>query len=114
MHNTDMPVLSDHIRANIFWMDKVPFNVGDILRFRCATQDVACEIEKINTVIDSSSLEVIAKDAIKIKNREVTDIIIRTEKSVVIKDFNKVEAFGRFVLGTGDTLAGRIIMKLGQ
>jgi len=114
VHDDDMPVLSDHIRANIFWMDKIPFKQGDTLRFRCATQDVACEIEKINTVINSSSLEVIAKDTTQIKNREVADIIIRTGKPVVVENFNKIEALGRFVLGTEDTLAGGIITELEQ
>ncbi|MBU3968490.1 MAG: GTP-binding protein, partial [Euryarchaeota archaeon] len=55
----DLPAVTSRIKANVFWMDKIPFKKGENLRFRCATQDVNCEIEKINKVINSSTLEII-------------------------------------------------------
>lgn len=109
---TDLPAVTNRIKANIFWMDKIPFKKGESLRFRCSTQDVNCEIEKINTVINSSSLELIAEDSKEIKNREVANIIIRTDKPVVVENFNKMEELGRFVLGREDTCAGGIITEL--
>jgi bifunctional enzyme CysN/CysC/sulfate adenylyltransferase subunit 1 len=95
-------------------MDNTPYNKGDTLWFRCATQDVACEIEKISRVINSSTLDLIAEDADEIKNREVADIIIKTDKPVVVENFNTIEELGRFVLRTDDTLAGGIITELVQ
>ena len=108
----DLPAVTNRIKANIFWMDKTSFKKGESLRFRCATQEVNCEIEKINTVINSSSLELIAEDSNEIKNREVANIIIRTDKPVVVENFNKMEELGRFVLGREDTCAGGIITEL--
>lgn len=110
----DLPVITDKIRANIFWMDKTPLKKGDSIWFRCATQEVPCEIERINQVIDSSTLELIAEDATEIKNREVADVVIKTDKPVVVENFNKIEELGRFVLGREDTLAGGIITELEQ
>jgi sulfate adenylyltransferase large subunit len=110
----DLPAVTDRIRANIFWMDKNPFKKGESVWFRCATQEVPCHIEKINRVINSSTLELISEDAIEIRNREVADIIIRTDKPVVVENFNKIEELGRFVLGKDDTLAGGIITELEQ
>ncbi len=114
IHDGDMPVITNTIKANIFWMDRAPLKKSEILRFRCATQEVSCEIEKINRVINSSTLELIADDATEIKNREVASIIIRTEKPVVVENFNKIEELGRFVLGREDTCAGGIITELEQ
>ncbi|MDO8724569.1 MAG: GTP-binding protein [Candidatus Methanoperedens sp.] len=110
----DLPVVTDRIRANIFWMDKTPFKKGESIWFRCATQEVKCHIEKINRVINSSTLELISEDAQEIRNREVADIILRTDKPVVVENFNKIEELGRFVLGKDDTLAGGIITELEQ
>jgi sulfate adenylyltransferase large subunit len=110
----DLPAVTDRIRANIFWMDKTPFKKGESIWFRCATQEVACHIEKINRIINSSTLELISEDAEEIRNREVADIIIRTDKPVVVENFNKIEELGRFVLGKDDTLAGGIITELEQ
>lgn len=109
---SDLPAVTNKIKANIFWMDKTPLKKGENLRFRCATQEVNCEIEKINTVINSSSLELIAEDSNEVKNREVANIIIRTDKPVVVENFNKMEELGRFVLGREDTCAGGIITEL--
>ncbi len=110
--NGDMPVVTNRINANVFWMDRVPFMKGESLRFRCATQEVNCEIEKISRVINSSTLELIAEDADEIRNKEVADIVIRTDKPVVVENFNKMEELGRFVLGREDTCAGGIITKV--
>lgn len=113
VRDDDLPVVTDRIRANIFWMDRTPFKKGEGIWLRCATQEVACEIERINTVINSSTLELIGEDVEEIRNREVADITIRTEKPVVVENFNKVQELGRFVLGRDDTCAGGIITELG-
>ncbi len=108
----DLPTVTSRIKANVFWMDRTPFRKGESLIFRCATQEVNCEIEKICRVINSSTLELITEDANEINNREVASIVIRTDKPVVVENFNKMEELGRFVLGREDTCAGGIITEL--
>lgn len=110
--NEDSPIVTNRIKANVFWMENMPFKKGESLWFRCATQEVGCEIEKIDKVINSSTLELIAEDTNEIKNREVASIIIKTQKPVVVENFNKTEELGRFVLGRDDTCAGGIITEL--
>lgn len=108
-HTKDLPIITDTIKAHVFWMDKVPFKKPERLLFKCATQEVMCGIEKIERTIDSSTLKLISKDAKEIKNREVADIIIKTEKPVVVENFNNVQELGRFVFQRKDTCAGGII-----
>lgn len=110
--NGNAPIITSRIKANIFWMDNIPFRKGESLIFRCATQEVACDIEDIIRVINSSTLEVIAENADEIKNREVASVTIRTNKPVVVENFNNMEELGRFVLGREDTCAGGIITEL--
>jgi len=110
--DNDMPVITTKIKANIFWMDKIPFNKGEVLNFRCATQEISCSIEKIFRVINSSTLEIIAEDGVEIKNREVANVLIKTDRPVIVENFNKIEELGRFVLGREDTVAGGIITEL--
>lgn len=115
IHTDDKtPAVTYTIKANIFWMDTIPYNIGESVTFRCATQEVSCEIEKINRVIDSSTLELIIEDASEIKNREVADVVIRTDKPVVVENFNRIQELGRFVLVRDDTVAGGIITELEQ
>ena len=110
----DLPIITNKIKASIFWMSRTPYNKGDTLLFRCAAQEVVCEIESINRVIDSSTLRLIAKDADQIRNREVADIVIKTDKPVVVENFNNIQELGRFVLEKQDILAGGIITETEQ
>ncbi|WAI01217.1 sulfate adenylyltransferase subunit 1 [Methanogenium organophilum] len=109
-----LPVVTDTIKARIFWMDKTPFTSGDSIYFRCATQEVTCSVE-INSVMNSSTLEPVifneGEQAV-IKNREVAEVTIKTTKPIAVDNFNEIQTLGRFVLGYDDTCAGGIITEL--
>jgi sulfate adenylyltransferase large subunit len=108
----DMPAVTHHFRANIFWMDKVPCKLGQTVIFRCSTQESHCSITAFHTVINSSSLEQIGLDADEIKNREVAQVTIQTDNSVIVEEFSKTAELGRFVLVTDDISAGGIITEV--
>jgi len=110
VHDTaTRPVITNSIHANIFWMDKRPSGVNEALRFRCGTQEVSCHIETIHSIRNSSTLERINRNTGEIQNREIAEVTLRTEKDVVIENFNLTEGLGRFVLARQDTCAGGII-----
>jgi translation elongation factor EF-1alpha len=82
------------------------------MRIKCATQEVMCEIETIEKVIDSSTLKVLSEDASEIRNREVADIIVKTAQPIVLENFNSIPELGRFVFERSDTCAGGIITEV--
>ncbi len=107
------PIVTDTIKGHVFWMDPTPFKEGERVLFKCATQEVMCDIE-VKRVIDSSNLEVLSEDATTIENRQVADVIIKTEKPIVVENFNDIPSLGRFVLQREDTCAGGIITGFGE
>jgi len=106
------PKVTDSFKAHIFWLDKKAYKKGERLTLKCATEEVMCEIEEIERVIDSSTLEVLSENAGEVKNREVADIKIKTSKPVVIENFNETPELGRFVFERTDTCAGGIITEV--
>jgi len=102
------PVVTNSINCHIFWMDPAPFKKGERLLFKCATQEIMCDME-VKQVIDSSTLNIIRDNAGSIENCQVADVIIKTEKPLVVENFNNVPVLGRFVLQRQDTCAGGII-----
>jgi bifunctional enzyme CysN/CysC/sulfate adenylyltransferase subunit 1 len=106
-----LPEITSSIKANIFWLDREPMKKGERLLFKCATQEVMCEVETIENVIDSSTLEILREDADDISNREAATAVIKTEKPVVVEDFNDIRELGRLVLEREDTCAGGIIIR---
>lgn len=111
---SDMPVVTDVVRANVFWMGRAPLREGESTWFRCSTQEVACKIEKIHRVINSSTLEFFEDQVKEIRAKEVGDITIRTDTPVVVEEFIKAQPLGRFVLGKDEIKAGGIITGLIQ
>ncbi|MFH1850254.1 MAG: GTP-binding protein [archaeon] len=102
-----LPAASKEFCGRIFWMDKEPYKPGERLLLRCATQEMRCSLE-ITRIINSSTLE--PKGTARIENRDVADIIIRTEQEIVTDSFSKIPEMGRFVLQRKDTCAGGIII----
>jgi sulfate adenylyltransferase large subunit len=112
VHKSDPFKVTDEIKAHVFWMDRIPLEKGERITFKCATQEVKCEIAKIEKVLDSSTLEIRGEDASRVENTEVADIIIKTARPVVVENFNDVQELGRFVLERNDTCAGGIITEV--
>lgn len=111
-HKEFLPTITDTIRAHVFWLDPKPFKKGERLTFKCATQEVMCNVDMIERVIDSSSLKILEENAESIENRQVADIVIKTEMPVVVENFNNIQEMGRFVFERKDTCAGGIITEL--
>lgn len=105
------PVLRTRFRANVMWLSKSPFTPSEKISIRCTTQECGCSIEKILKKIDSSSLQLIESDSPTIRNLELAEIIIKTEKPFAVGLFSETEDLGRFVLvHREDVCAGGIIV----
>ncbi len=105
------PKVTDKFKAHIFWMDKEPMKIGERIILKCSTQEVICKVEKFNKIMNSSTLEE-KEDKEQIENREVADVIIKTDNPIVVENFNDVEELGRFVLERLNTCAGGIITEV--
>lgn len=107
----NLPTATDTFKAHIFWMSKDPMKKGERIILKCATQNVVCEVEQFTKILDSSTLEEITGKE-EIGNREVADVVIKTEKPIVVENFNDVPELGRFVLERMNTCAGGIITEV--
>ncbi|MFC1479300.1 sulfate adenylyltransferase subunit 1 [Planctomycetota bacterium] len=106
----DLPVSSEKIRANLFWMSPRPLACSEEITFRCTTQEMSCRIGSVFKRIDSSTLEILEKDADTLCEHEVGEIEIELTSQAVIEDFNHIPELGRFVLERDDNIvAGGII-----
>jgi len=107
----DELVLTDSFKGSVFWMSEDSLFENDLINLKCSTQEVAVRIKEIKKRIDSSSLKIIEKDAKKIENLEVGEVVLKTEKPIVITKFNEIPELGRFVLIQNKSIcAGGIIV----
>jgi len=105
------PVVTDSIRANIFWMAQEDYNLGDSLILKCATQESKAAIARIYKRFDSDSIDVVESDARKIKSAEIAEVEIKLEKPIAVDKFNDIPEMGRFVFErAGFPVAGGIVI----
>jgi len=89
------PVITSEIQAKIFCLS--PLEVQEELLLRLSTQEVSGRISQIKESIDTASLE-INKDVKTLNPNDVAEVVITTEKPLVMEKFQNLEELGRFIL----------------
>ena len=98
-------------KANIFWLSKYPGGINEKYTLKCSTQEMDCEIEKIYKRFDPASMEIVEEEAEKISGTEIAEILLKTEKDVVVNKFSNMPHLGRFVLEKDNNIvAGGVII----
>ena len=90
------PEVTSRIKANIFWLGRNPFIMGKNYLLKIGAQKIEMELEKVETVIDASSLDYQKKD--QVNRHEVAEVILKL-KSPIVFDLPHVNVLtSRFVI----------------
>jgi bifunctional enzyme CysN/CysC len=101
-----IPEITKEINAKIFWMSPDPIKKGEEVLVRCGTQEIVGKIEKINSVINSSTLDKKSEEVIE--ETDVAEITITAEEAMIF--CKSCVELSRLVLEVkGNTVAGGII-----
>jgi sulfate adenylyltransferase subunit 1 len=113
-HRDHAPKVADTFRANLFWMGKSALVKGKKYKLKLATQEIECEIQAINKVIDASSLET-RENADEVKTNDVAEVTFRTKGEISLDEFKNNKSTGRFVIVDGYNVSGGgIVSGIGQ
>jgi bifunctional enzyme CysN/CysC len=103
---TAPPYELSRFKARLFWLGRAPLSKGRSYKLKLATQEVECEIDSIERIIDSSSLETIARPEPFVGRNEVAELHLRTRRPVAFDVHSEIMATGRFVIVDGFEVAG--------
>ena len=105
---TDAPYELTRFKARLFWLGRSPFSKGKLYKLKLATQEVDCEIDSIDRVIDSSTLETVSRreKEMFVGRNEVAELTIKTRRPVAFDAHSEIIATGRFVVVDGFEVAG--------
>src|SRR5688500_4475932 len=95
-------------KARVFWLGRNPFRKGKLYKLKLATQEVDCEIENIDRVIDASTLETISRKEkeLFVGRHEVAELSIRTKRAVAFDAHSEIVPTGRLVIVDGYEVSG--------
>lgn len=105
---TEPPYELTRFKARLFWLGRTPFRKGRTYKVKLATQEAECEIEAIERVIDSSTLETVSRKEkeIFVGRNEVAELVLRTKRPVAFDIHREIISTGRFVIVDGFEVAG--------
>jgi len=103
---TAPPYQLSRFKARLFWMGRAPFRKGRSYKLKLATQEVDCEIDSIERLVDSSTLETIARAEAFVGRNEVAELQLRTKRPVAFDVHSEIVPTGRFVIVDGFEVAG--------
>jgi bifunctional enzyme CysN/CysC len=103
---TEPPCELALFKGRVFWMGRAPFATGKVYKLKLATQEAECEIESIERIIDSSTLETVARTDGTIARNEVAEVILRAKRPIAFDVHAEIVATGRFVIVDGFEVAG--------
>lgn len=105
-HETDPPIESNRVRAEVFWIGREPLRVGARYRLKLVTQDVECQVAAVGNVIDAATLNRAPAQREELRINEVAEVTLQTRAPVVLDNYDRIPNLGRFVLADGSGLLG--------
>jgi bifunctional enzyme CysN/CysC len=105
---TAPPYELNKFKARLFWLGRAPFRKGKLYKLKLATQEVDCEIESIDKVIDASTLETVSRKEkeIFVGRHEVAELTLRMKRPVAFDAHSEIVPTGRFVIVDGFEVSG--------
>lgn len=92
------PAEGREFSARIFWLDKRPLPINELVELRLGTQVVGARVVRIHRVVDSSTLAVAPEDRHDIRRNETAEITLRARRPLAFDNGDRVMETGRFVL----------------
>jgi bifunctional enzyme CysN/CysC len=107
----DQPVVSQSLKANLFWLGKRPLAKGRKYKLKLATQEIEVEVKEISRVLDSSTLDSASGPREQVERNEVAELVLAVRRPVALDNHERFSATGRFVLVDERDVAGGGILK---
>jgi bifunctional enzyme CysN/CysC len=105
---TAPPYELSSFKARLFWLGRQPFSKGKTYKLKLATQEVDCNIQSIEKVIDASTLETVSRkeNEMFVGRHEVAELTLHTKKPIAFDIHADIIPTGRFVIVDGFDVSG--------
>jgi bifunctional enzyme CysN/CysC len=112
-HENTLPYVLNRFKSRVFWMGRAPFRKGKVYKLKLLNQELDCEIDSIEKVLDASTLETIRRDEqdAHVGRYEIAELYLRTKRPVAFDAHSEIITTGRFVISDGfDVVGGGIVV----
>jgi bifunctional enzyme CysN/CysC len=109
------PIETDVFSAKLFWLGRQNLEVGRRIKLKLTTEEVECQIQSIEKLIDASTLaEIDIKLHPHIARNDVAEVTIRTKRPIAFDNADRLINTGRFVLIDHYQVCGGGVISKGE
>jgi bifunctional enzyme CysN/CysC len=114
-HEQDAPVETDVFNAKLFWLGRQNLEVGRKVKLKLTTEEIECQVQSIEKIIDASTLaEIDSSQRNYIARNDVAEVTIRTKSPIAFDCYDRLVPTGRFVIVDGRQVCGGGIISKGE
>jgi bifunctional enzyme CysN/CysC len=111
----DAPIETDVFNAKFFWLGRQNLEVGRKIKLKLTTEEVECQIQSIEKLIDASTLaEIDATSRPYVARNDVAEVTIRTKTPIAFDNADRIINTGRFVLIDRYQVCGGGVISKGE
>ena len=111
----DAPIESDVFKAKFFWLGRQNLEVGRKIKLKLTTEEVECQIQSIEKLIDASTLaEIDTKSRPYVARNDVAEVTIRTKTPIAFDNADRIVNTGRFVFIDRFQVCGGGVISKGE
>lgn len=109
------PIETDVFNAKLFWLGRQNLEVGRKIKLKLTSQEVECQIQSIEKLIDASTLaEIDTTSRPHIARNDVAEVTIRTKRPIAFDNADRIVNTGRFVLIDHYQVCGGGVISKGE
>ncbi len=111
----DTPIETDVFNAKFFWLGRQNLEVGRKIKLKLTTEEVECQIQSIEKLIDASTLaEIDTKSRPFVARNDVAEVTIRTKTPIAFDNADRIVNTGRFVFIDRFQVCGGGVISKGE
>jgi bifunctional enzyme CysN/CysC len=111
----DPPIETDVFNAKFFWLGRQNLEVGRKIKLKLTTEEVECQIQSIEKLIDASTLaEIDVKSRPYVARNDVAEVTIRTKSPIAFDNSDRIVNTGRFVFIDRYQVCGGGVISKGE
>jgi bifunctional enzyme CysN/CysC len=111
----DPPIETDVFNAKFFWLGRQNLEIGRKIKLKLTTEEVECQIQSIEKLIDASTLaEIDVKSQPYVARNDVAEVTIRTKSPIAFDNSDRIVNTGRFVFIDRYQVCGGGVISKGE
>jgi bifunctional enzyme CysN/CysC len=110
----EAPIETDVFGAKLFWLGKQKLEVGRKVKLKLTTTEIECQVQSIEKLIDSSTLQELDRARGYIGRNDVAEVTMRTKTPIAFDRYDRIVSTGRFVVVDGHLVCGGGVIYKGE